>query len=158
VSAETPAPFKAADGVPIVDLFLRDPELLKTVLQMYEKDGSGPLGGFFIPMAQTKLRETFAQPSFLPGLMKNVSPGEGRRRKKLEERTMDLFALEDGATAMHQMAKAQFNIAGHTQITKTMTPTTPENFWTLLVSMNHPFSRGNVQITSPPPPTIHESA
>jgi hypothetical protein len=69
---ETPAPFEAADGVPIADLFLRDPEMLKTFLQMYEKDRSGPLEGFFIPMAQ---------PPFLPGLTKSVSPGEGRRRK-----------------------------------------------------------------------------
>jgi hypothetical protein len=69
-------------------------------------------------MAQTKLRETFAQPSFLPGLMKSISPGEGRRTKEQEEITMALFAQEDGTTAMHQMAKAQFNIAGHTQITR----------------------------------------
>lgn len=70
---------------------------------------------------------------------------------------MDLFAQEDGAKAMHQMAKAQFNIAGHTEITKTMTPMTPGNFLTLFVSLNHPFSRGNVHIIFPPSPTTHES-
>jgi hypothetical protein len=51
---ETPVPFEAAGGVPIADIFLRDPEMLKTFLQMYEKDGSGPLEGFFIPMAQPR--------------------------------------------------------------------------------------------------------
>jgi hypothetical protein len=69
---ETPAPLEAVDGIPITDLFLRDPELLKTFLQTYEKGGSGPLEAFFIPIAQ---------PSFLPDLMKSVSPesdGEGR--------------------------------------------------------------------------------
>ena len=40
--------------------------------------------------------------------MKSVSLGEGRGRKKLWEITLDLFAQEDGTTAMHQMAKAQF--------------------------------------------------
>jgi hypothetical protein len=70
---------------------------------------------------------------------------------------MDLFALEDGATAMHQVAKAQFNIAGHTKITKRTTPMTPGNFLTLFVSLNHPFSWGNVHITAPPSPTTHES-
>jgi hypothetical protein len=68
---------------------------------MYEKAGSGQLGGFFIPMAQTKFCETFAQLSILPGLMKSISPGEGRRTKELEEITMALFAQEDGTTAMH---------------------------------------------------------
>ena len=98
---------------------------------MYEKDGSGPLEGFFVSMAQPRLRETFAQPSFLPDLMKSVSPREWRRKKKLGEITMDLLAQEDGATAKHQMAKAQFNIAGHTRITETMTPTTPGFFDTV---------------------------
>jgi hypothetical protein len=50
--------------------------------------------------------------------MKSVSSGEGRRRKKPGEITMDLFAQEDSTTAVHQMAKAQFNIAGRTQITR----------------------------------------
>jgi hypothetical protein len=122
---------------------------------MYEKAGSGQLGGFFIPMAQTKFCETFPQPSILPGLMKSISPGEGRRRKKLGEITIDLFAQEEGTTATHQMAKAQFNIAGHTQITETMTPTTPKNFLTLFVSLSYPFSRGKLHITSPPSPTNH---
>jgi hypothetical protein len=51
---ETRAPFEAADGVPIADLFLRGPELLETFPQLYEKDGSGQLEGFFIPMTQPR--------------------------------------------------------------------------------------------------------
>ncbi|KAE9375246.1 GMC oxidoreductase [Stipitochalara longipes BDJ] len=147
--ALVPVSFEAAEGVSTAESFLRDPELQKTVLQMYEKDRSGPLGGFFVSAAQAKLPSVF-EPSgsfFLPDLMNKISSGK-EKRTELDEITMDIFNQEDGATAMHQMAKLQFNIAHHPKITKMMTPTTPGEFFTLLVSLNHPFSRGNVHITS----------
>jgi choline dehydrogenase-like flavoprotein len=144
--------FEAADGVPTADSFMRDPEMQKMVLQMYEKDGSGPLGGFFVPAAQTKLPDAFSPGfTFLSDLMAKLSPIEGGKEwsSKLEEITLDLLTQEDGATGMHQLAKAQFNVAGHTKITEVMKPTTPGDFITLFVSLNHPFSRGNIHITSP---------
>lgn len=148
---------EAAEGVQTADSFLRDPEMLKTFLQMYEKDGSGPLGGFFLPMAQTKLPSAFnhgpSGASFLPDLMSKLSPSpEKKRNKDLEAITLDLLAQEDGATAMHQLAKVQLNVAGHTKVTKMMAPATPGDFLTFFVSLNHPFSRGNVHIASPPSP------
>ena len=76
--------------------------MLKSFLQMYEKDGSGPLGGFFIPAAQTKLPSAFSPgSSFLPSLVNKVSPGTGDgKRTELEEITLDLLLQEDGATGM----------------------------------------------------------
>jgi choline dehydrogenase-like flavoprotein len=100
--ALVPISFEAEDGVPTADSFLRDPEMLKSFLQMYEKDGSGPLGGFFIPAAQTKLPSAFSPgSSFLPSLVNKVSPGTGDgKRTELEEITLDLLLQEDGATGM----------------------------------------------------------
>lgn len=57
--ASIPVSFEVKDNLPTSDSLMRDPSRFVTLMEMYERDRSRPLGGYLLHMAQTHLKETF---------------------------------------------------------------------------------------------------
>jgi len=147
--------FEAADGVKTAEAMLRDPKIFESLLAMYQKDRSGPLGQFFVDSAHIPIPELFGpkRNETLQALLKNASVESTRSTsdKIHEDTTMDLLSQPDGASAHYFMAKIQFNTAGSTKLGEIMSAKTPGNYFTPMFSLNFPFSRGSIHIASSSP-------
>jgi choline dehydrogenase-like flavoprotein len=147
--------FEAADGVQTAEAMLRDPKIFESLLAMYQKDRSGPLGHFFVDSAHLPVPEVFGPEGYgsLQTLLQNVSAGDHRSTsdKLHEHTTLNLLSQPDGASAHYFMAKVQFNSGTSTKIGEIMSAKTPGNYITPMFCLNFPFSRGSIHIASPSP-------
>lgn len=142
--------FEVTDGVMTGEMLKRDPNIMPALLEMYQKDRSGPLGHMFVPFAQFRLPETFGSDGqkFIPDLLKTVSvsdPNETEAGKLRDTVTADLLSK---ATVQYGLAKMQFNISGHGRLSDMLNAEQEGNYVTILTTLNYPFSRGNIHITS----------
>jgi choline dehydrogenase-like flavoprotein len=142
--------FEAADGVKTADAMFRDPSIFPALLEMYQKDRSGPLGTFFTvsSYAPSSLFDSSAS-NELAAII-DASPKDPRNAD-FESATIDLFKSKDGAACHYFLAKMQFHVATaktFSQIRGNDALSSQMNFITLFAGQSHPFSKGNVHITS----------
>ncbi|XMA07896.1 hypothetical protein WAI453_000687 [Rhynchosporium graminicola] len=143
--------FEVAAGIPTGEVLIRDPTIMPALMAMYQKDHSGPLGQHFVPMAQFRLPATFGPngKDFIPSLLKTLSV---ERRSDTERQTDKVTAyLLSESTMQHLMTKIQFNVSAGSKITDFVRGDVEGNYVSLMAALNHPFSRGNIHISSPNP-------
>jgi choline dehydrogenase-like flavoprotein len=140
--------FEAAEGIQTADAIGRHPEIMGPLIEMYQKDGSGPLGQFFTASAYMPLPSFFGSETS-SDLAKILSKSPCLANNKIhEEIVLDLLSRPDSAAAHYFMAKIQMNVGTSTTISEYFKPKYPEDYITLFVSQNFPLSRGSVHIAS----------
>ena len=163
----TTVSFEVADGVVTADM-VRDPALVDALIKQYVESRSGPLSG--VPLALA-----FTPPVDCHGVMDQdavrvlVSP-QSRDGGRTEISKSTLLA---GLKAQHDelrnllldpresclfygLMNSQMNVksAGKTSMPEAYAPQRPENFISIMVGPNHPFSRGSVH-TAGKDPKLH---
>ncbi|KAL6826681.1 hypothetical protein V8C40DRAFT_274852 [Trichoderma camerunense] len=148
--------YEVKDGIPSIDMF-RDQELVGAAIAQYRTNGDGPLG--------TNASST----SYLPIIDKNGPLSAESKRILLDEFVTDSsernvilkeLLMEAGAPALSYVTfPCQINtdIEDLTSFSNYTAPAKPENYFTILNALGHPFSRGTCHITSQNidiPPTI----
>ncbi|EAA30872.2 aryl-alcohol dehydrogenase [Neurospora crassa OR74A] len=140
--------FEVKEGTPSGDV-LRDPAVLKALLDMYTADRSGPLGQLTISVAYTPLvnktgvisdegvKKLFAGRDF-------SNPARAAIRDIVTNPNEPTFQYILFPTQVH-IADKPDNMATH------LIPVEPENFLTVMTILNSPFSRGSVHIQSSDP-------
>ncbi|PQE07453.1 aryl-alcohol dehydrogenase protein [Rutstroemia sp. NJR-2017a BBW] len=140
--------FEAAEGIQTADAIGRNPQIMGPLIEMYQKDGSGPLGQFFTASAYMPLPSFFGSKSS-SDLAEKLSKSSTAANDKLHEKVvLDLLSHPDAAASHYFMAKIQMNVGTSTNISEYFLPKHPEDYITLFVSQNFPFSRGSVHIAS----------
>ncbi|KAL6697066.1 hypothetical protein J3F84DRAFT_367931 [Trichoderma pleuroticola] len=139
--------YEVKDGIPSIDMF-RDQELVGAAIAQYRINGDGPLG--------TNTSST----SYLPIVDKNGLLSAESKRTLLDEFVTDSsernvvlkeLLMEAGAPALSYVTfPCQINtdIEDLTNFSNYTAPAKPENYFTILNALGHPFSRGTCHITS----------
>jgi choline dehydrogenase-like flavoprotein len=143
--------FEAADGVKTADGMFRDPSIFPALLEMYQKDRSGPLGVFCTVSSYTPSSLFDSSASDELTAILSASPKDPKN-ENFEKELINLLKSKDGAACHNFLAKMQFHIADGETISEIRCSdalSKERNFITLFASQNHPFSKGNVHITSP---------
>jgi len=143
--------FEAADGVKTADAMFRDPSIFPALLEMYQKDRSGPLGVFCTVSSYTPSSLFDSSASDELAAILSASPKDPKN-EDFEKELINLLKSKDGAACHNFLAKIQFHVADAETISEIRGSdalSKERNFITLFVSQNHPFSKGNVHITSP---------
>lgn len=124
--------YEVKDGIPTGDMAKRDPHIMSALLEMYQKDGSGPLGHHFIPFAYFRLPETFGADgkSFISSFLKRVSPEATSPAEKLKDDVT--AAILSNATVQHGLIKIQFNVRGKEKISEMVDDDSKGNYITIL--------------------------
>ena len=142
--------FEAAEGVKTADAMFRDPSIFPALLEMYQKDGSGPLSAFptVSSYAPSSLFDSSASDELAAIL--NASPKDPKN-EDFEKILIELFRSKYGAACHTFLAKMQFHVAGAeamSEIRGSDPLLREKNFITIFSSQNYPFSKGNVHIIS----------
>jgi choline dehydrogenase-like flavoprotein len=147
--------FEVADDQISGDI-MRDPNIVAAVLQQYMSTKTGPLVG--IPLSATMLplvdRNGRLSAEDTIALMKEYVDGAdlpvGHMKQYEELRKQSLGPKEAIGYAM--LLPSQLNMsAGRTEMKDLLAPTNPKNYLTVMVVLNHPFSRGICHIRSSDP-------
>ncbi|KAL5321412.1 hypothetical protein ACEPPN_009370 [Leptodophora sp. 'Broadleaf-Isolate-01'] len=143
--------FEAADGVMTGETIMRDPTIMPALMEMYQKDQSGPLGHHFVPIAQFRLPGTFGPngKQYIPSLLERLSVPGGSESEQLKDAVTAELLSE--ATVQQIIAKMQFNISAGSKISDMVKGDVEGNYLSFMIALNHPFSRGNVHIASATP-------
>jgi choline dehydrogenase-like flavoprotein len=142
------------------DQVLRHPEIIQPLLEMYAKDGSGPLGEYFSPTAYLPLLETLGPEgkNFLSQLLASVSPKDlPPLEKRTEKINLEMLSRTEVSAGQFFLEKLQFNVKGNSKVSDIVSPKSPGDYFTFIASLSHPFSQGTVHINSINPmnqPTI----
>ncbi|KAM3072529.1 hypothetical protein ACMFMG_009325 [Clarireedia jacksonii] len=140
--------FEAAEGIQTADVIGRNPEIMGPLIEMYQNDGSGPLGQFFTASAYMPLPSLFS-PEATSDLANILSKSSNLPNDKTQEEiVLDLLSQPNAATSHYFMAKVQMNVGTSTTISEYFKPKHAEDYITLFVSQNFPLSRGSVHIAS----------
>jgi choline dehydrogenase-like flavoprotein len=139
--------FEVNDGIPSADV-LRDPNVLKALIGMYQAGGAGPLGQSTISVAYAPIVDASGVSSsetkkalFASHESELTAPGAQVVRSLLE--------LDDEPALQYLLFPSQIAIPDRPEcMASHLIPTQPENFITIMTILNHPFSRGSVHITS----------
>jgi choline dehydrogenase-like flavoprotein len=168
--------FEVADGIMSGDI-LRDPDLLKAIVSQYQSSQDGPLGQSIIssafvpstlPHPGPKLKDACADPDYC-----KVVDSSGvltlEARSKFFETNNEIHANATGSQCSELDRRVIRNLLETTNeptyqlmlfptqviipetphsVTDYITPTEPDNYITVMVYLNHPFSRGTSHIAS----------
>ncbi|KAJ5506166.1 Glucose-methanol-choline oxidoreductase [Penicillium expansum] len=118
--------FEIADGQVSGDI-LRDPNVVQALIKLYEETRGGPLAGMPLSMA------------YLP-LVDGTGAYSHIRKMLLQS---------DDPSSHYLFLPAQLHMnPGKTTLTDVLAKTLPENYVSIMLLYNHPFSRGSVHISS----------
>jgi choline dehydrogenase-like flavoprotein len=150
--ALTTISFEIADGQVSGDI-LRDPNVLQAVIKLYEETNGGPLAGMPISMAYLpfvdgngvvpreeveKLLATHLADKDIPANL----------RSQYEQLRKMVLQPEDASSHFLFLPAQLCMNPGKTTLTDVLTKPLPENYISIMMLHNHPFSRGSVHINS----------
>ncbi|KAK7517426.1 putative aryl-alcohol dehydrogenase [Phyllosticta citriasiana] len=137
---------------------LRDPALFGAVLQQYKETRSGPFSGTLLSMSylptvdgngavpSPQISELFS--THLDNTPYPSFPAKDEQYSPLRSRV----ASPKESTVEYMFLPLQLNTnPGPTTMQQLLAPSTPGNYITIVAILNHPFSRGDVHITSADP-------
>ncbi|CAI7613830.1 unnamed protein product [Penicillium bialowiezense] len=144
--------FEIADGQVSGDI-LRDPNVVQAVMKLYAETNGGPLAGMPISMAYLPFMDgdgVVSQENIQTLLSShldnaNVSPSLRRQHDQLRR----MVSNPEDASSHFLFLPAQLHMnPGKTTLTDVLAKTLPENYISVMMLHNHPFSRGSVHINS----------
>lgn len=141
-----------------VEIFdtLRDNRVVSAAKAQYENDKTGPFAGrtyssAYVPWSDLldKACQTELMKMMQDVIDENV-PQSPVQRKQFQ--VIRSLLQEDQASAVqYSLIPAQINVAEGPNISQMLKPVQSENYFTILTSLSHPFSRGSVHINSSDP-------
>jgi choline dehydrogenase-like flavoprotein len=139
--------FEVAEGTPSGDV-LRDPAVLKALLDMYQASGDGPMGQSNISIAYTPLVDGSGVVS--PEAIKELlAQHESSLTTPAAKAVRRLLESPDEVTFQYLLFPSQIHIPDTPKsMADYILPVLPENYITVMTILNQPFSRGSVHITS----------
>ena len=147
--------FEVVDGVQTGDV-MRDPQVKGALRTLWEETKSGPLTDGFSTSAMMPVVEfldTKGQTELIQ-LLDKYSGGD-KDDFPAQKRQYELLRLmlrnPNDASAHFFLAPLQLNATKGPKLSDIYSLDTPGNYVTLSTSLNHPFSRGSVHITSSDP-------
>ena len=156
--------FEVADGQISADV-VRDPGVVEALTKLYQETKTGPLSAVpfslaYVPPVDINGRmhpEDVRALAYAHVGPKGLELDEGRSAQYAELRAMMLDPNE--STCFYGFAPGQMHVGaiGKTSMKDAYLPKLADNYITIMVGLNHPFSRGSVHIgTSDPrrPPVI----
>lgn len=150
--------FEVADGQISADV-VRDPAVVEALTKLYQETKTGPLSAVPFSLAyvppvdingrmQPECVKALAHAHFGP---RSQELDEGRSVQYAELQTMMLDPNE--STCFYGFAPGQMHVVptGKTSMQEAYDPKLAENYISIMVGLNHPFSRGSVHIGSSDP-------
>ena len=150
--------FEVADGQITADV-MRDPAVVEALAKLYRETKTGPMSGVpfslaYVPPVDFNGR---MQPEDVRALThtqfgpRGQQLDAGRSAQYAELRAMMLDPNE--STCFYGFAPGQMHVdpSGKTSMKEAYKPKLPENYISIMVGLNHPFSRGSVHIGSSDP-------
>lgn len=149
--------FELADGIMSGDA-LASPEAAKPLLDLYQSSRAGPLGGTWLsaaympfvdasgPVSEQEIKTLIA--NYIDSNRANLSRGQEQQYELLSK------ILQDPKESSGEYLYLPFQINMREMLTLSdllNKKDTPGQFLTIMVMLNHPFSRGHVHITSADP-------
>ncbi|PYH94319.1 alcohol oxidase [Aspergillus ellipticus CBS 707.79] len=146
--------FEVADGQVSGDI-MRDPNVVQSLIQLYEQTRGGPLTGMPVSMAYLPLMDHDGQLSsekvqdllsqHLDQHMQDLPPAQQKQYALQRELLQDSL----NASSQYMFLPIQVNLLeGKTTMADVLAKSLPGNYVTIMVLHNHPFSRGSVHIRS----------
>ncbi|GIJ92634.1 hypothetical protein Asppvi_001912 [Aspergillus pseudoviridinutans] len=144
--------FEIADGQVSGDI-LRDPDVVQALIKLYEETRGGPLAGMPISVAYLPFvdgRGVVPRQEVEDLLAKyldsaQVPPNLQEQYANLRKRLLD----NDTASSQYFLLPAQLHLKpGATSMADVLAKPLPENYISIMILHNHPFSRGSVHISS----------
>ncbi|KAH1496805.1 hypothetical protein LV164_007810 [Aspergillus fumigatus] len=145
--------FEIADGQVSGDI-LRDPNVVQALVKLYEETRSGPLAGMPISVAylpfvdgrgvvpRPEVEELLAKYLDSAALPPNLQAQYAHLRKAILD--------NDTPSSEYLFLPAQLHMKpGATSLPDVLAKPLPENYISIMILHNHPFSRGSVHISSP---------
>lgn len=135
---------------------LRDNKVVNAAKAQYEKDRMGPFAGrtyssAYVPWSE--LLDRACQEKLMKMLEDSIDtnvPQPPVQSKQFQ--VMSSLLKENQASAVqYSLIPAQINVAEGPNLSQMLKPVQPENYFTILTSLSHPFSRGSVHINSSDP-------
>ncbi|KAL2015460.1 hypothetical protein VTK56DRAFT_5404 [Thermocarpiscus australiensis] len=148
--------FEVAPGVPSGDI-LRDPNILNAVIGQYQATREGPLGQSIISCAYAPVLDASGplSPEARQALLDShlqplTSSSNGTKGRELERKILrSLLSITDEPGVQFLLFPTQVHIPEHPKsMSDHLIPVAPENYITVMVMLNHPFSRGSCHIAS----------
>ncbi|OQE43059.1 hypothetical protein PENCOP_c003G04783 [Penicillium coprophilum] len=144
--------FEIADGQVSGDI-LRDSNVVQALIKLYEETRGGPLAGMPLSMAYLPLMDgTGAVPkeeieTLLSKYLDDEETPANLQAQYSQIRKMLLQSDESSSHYLFLPAQLHMN-PGKTTLTDVLAKTLPENYISIMMLHNHPFSRGSVHISS----------
>ncbi|PYH43752.1 GMC family oxidoreductase [Aspergillus saccharolyticus JOP 1030-1] len=146
--------FEVADGQVTGDI-MRDPNVVQSLIQLYEQTRGGPLSGMPISVAYLPLVDHDGQLSsekvhdllsqHLDQQMADFPPAQQKQFALQRE----LLRAGHNASSQYMLMPLQTHmLPGATTLADVLAKSMPGNYLTVMVLHNHPFSRGSVHIRS----------
>ncbi|KAK8180224.1 hypothetical protein HDK77DRAFT_455776 [Phyllosticta capitalensis] len=154
--AMVPLSYEIADGQVSADMF-RDPKVVNAALQEYQEKKSGPLASIpfsvaYLPFSDGNGRLSKDQIQELLNKYADDSDATAAEKRQYELLRSQMLTPKD-CPSYHMYAPMQFNMqpSGRDPLGQIVAPTKPGNYISIVVVLNHPFSRGFVHIKSADP-------
>ncbi|RAH41184.1 GMC family oxidoreductase [Aspergillus brunneoviolaceus CBS 621.78] len=146
--------FEVADDQVSGDI-MRDPNVVQSLIQLYEQTRGGPLSGMPISMAYLPLVDHDGQLS-REKVHELLDQHLGQQAADLSPALQKQFALQRELLQAGHNASSQYMLMpiqthmlpGATTLADVLAKSLPGNYLTVMVLHNHPFSRGSVHIRS----------
>ncbi|TQB69059.1 hypothetical protein MPDQ_002389 [Monascus purpureus] len=147
--------FELADGQVSGDI-LRDPNVLQSVIKLYQESQAGPLCGIPLSLAYLPFVDgngILSKDAIEKLAQENLNahldhPGLKKQYEILRERLLDA----KDTTCEYLLLPNQLHMEPKkNSMAELLTPTLPGNYVSILMLDNHPFSRGSVHISSSNP-------
>ncbi|KGO43644.1 Glucose-methanol-choline oxidoreductase [Penicillium expansum] len=144
--------FEIADGQVSGDI-LRDPNVVQALIKLYEETRGGPLAGMPLSMAYLPLVDgTGAVPKEEINAMLSKYLNDDDTPTNLQAQYSHIRKMllqSDDPSSHYLFLPAQLHMnPGKTTLTDVLAKTLPENYVSIMLLHNHPFSRGSVHISS----------
>lgn len=144
--------FEIADGQVSGDI-LRDPNVVQAVVKLYEQTQGGPLSGMPLSMAYLPLMDgkgAVSKEEIEKLLSTHLDNQDVPANLKAQYSLLRNMLLDETDASSHYLfLPAQLHMnPGPTTLTDVLTKSLPENYISIMMLHNHPFSRGSVHICS----------
>ncbi|GAB1192488.1 hypothetical protein APSETT444_001680 [Aspergillus pseudonomiae] len=150
--------FEAAEGQISGDI-ARDPNVIQSLVELYEKTRAGPLTGMPVIVAYLPIVDHDGQiprervDDLLTQYLDSLQAEQVSRGRQLQYNILRQMLQDDQtASAQYMFLNAQVNVkSGVNTMIYALSKALPENYISIMVLLNHPFSRGSIHIRSANP-------